>query len=126
MKTKIMEKKALERETERELAKIRESARFQCEAAESKAKKECEEKEKLQAEKDAIEAKQKAEKKSRLDAEKKALKAPDKEKLLNLVVQIEAIKTPELNSEEAKELMIKIQNSIHILIDYIKKQSENL
>ena len=62
----------------------------------------------------AREAKEKAdaEAKAKKDAERKAARAPDKEKLLVLANQIDAIKFPELKTEEAKDILQDIGQAL--------------
>jgi len=101
-----------ERQLEREKA-----AKIQAEL-QAKAKKEAEEKERIQKE---LQAKKDAELKAENEAkakEKAALLAPDKQKIIDFINQIKAIKRPDLKSEESRAIMVNIENLITKLADY--------
>jgi len=89
--------------------------------SELKAKKDAE----LKAIKEA-EDKAKADKLARDKAEKEAELAPDKNKLENLAKEISEISLPELKSDEAKEVLRKVQVLLYKTSNYIKEQSVKL
>jgi len=89
--------------------------------AELKAKKDAE----LKAIKDA-EEKAKAEKAAQEKSEKEALLAPDKIKLENLANEIVKITLPEVKSDEAKEVLKKVQILLNKTSNYIKEESVKL
>ena len=90
------------------------------------------EKEALQAEKDKAAKLQKeiddkkAADKLKADAEKKAAKAPDKEKLLAFSKSIVDITKPELQSDEAKEILSKAINLLWKVELYITEKANNI
>jgi len=89
--------------------------------AADKAVKEAEEK-RIKAEKEAAD---KAEK-ERIAAEKKAAKAPDKVKILLVADALDAIKTPDVKTEEGKAFVIAMMMSIEKLTKEIRTKAEVL
>jgi hypothetical protein len=86
-------------------------------AAELKAKQQ-----KEQEEKDRLAREEKAKK----DAEKKALRAPDKDKLTELATRIVSIQMPDVKSDEAKQILLDVQNLLNKTSNFIKEKSLSL
>ena len=71
-------------------------------------------------ERERLEAKQRA-----LD-EKKKQRAPDKEKLLSLAEAIKNIEQPQLKDDQAKDILLNVQNLLAKVNKYITEQCANL
>jgi len=122
---------------EKEIAAEREKAEAERKRIEAENNKKLEvarkEREKIEAE---LKAKQDAERKEkqrlldeeqkRVKAEKDALKAPDKVKLNELAAKIVSIQLPEVKSEEAKQILINVQELLNKTSNYIKEKSLSL
>lgn len=131
------ERKALEakaqKEREEAAAKLKaeqDAARIAAEkAAAEKAKLEAEIKAKADADEKArkeAEAKAMAERKAKEEAEKKAANAPDKLKLIELAVQIDALNMPEIKSEEAKKILFDAKTLLAKVSTFIREKSTNI
>lgn len=105
------------------LAKIAADAKAESNrlAAELQAKKDAEELA-YQKEKDRIEAEE-ADKKAK---EKAALLAPDKEKIRKMYDALKAFDLPEVQSEEAKNIVARVKEGLTLLIKDIQLQSQKL
>lgn len=105
------------------LAKIAADAKAESDrlAAELQAKKDAEELA-HQKEKERIEAEE-AEKKAK---EKAALLAPDKEKIRKMYDALKAFDLPEVQSEEAKNIVARVKEGLTLLIKDVQVQSQKL
>ena len=90
-------------------------------AAELEAKKKADEAARIEAENKA-----KAEAKAKADAEKKAASAPDKQKIVELAKQIEAIKMPEVKTAEAKKVIADAKGLLAKVQLFLIQKSEAL
>lgn len=127
------DRKAREIEAEKLRKQQREMIRKQEEENEAKLKTEREAREKLEREiadkkqKDEVEQRRLAdETKQKVDAEKKALKAPDKDKLVVLSKQIEAIVIPVMKTEDGQKVADEISTKRQLFAQWIIKQTETL
>lgn len=140
-------KKAYDKEQEQikaENERLKKEAKLKAkkEAAEKKKREAAEaelkaEKDRLQAELKAKEdarieaqrkekARLKAEEDARIQAEREAALAPDKDKILKIADQIEAIELPLLNEADSKKIVDGIQNLFQKTIKYINESIEKL
>ena len=117
--------------------KAEEIARREREEAERKLDFEREQKRKLEAE---LKAKEDAERQAKLEAERKALEeqrkreaeerkaknAPDKEKLLEFANVIEAIKYPELLTDDAKKILEVVETDMKNIVMFINNYANRL
>ena len=134
------ENERLRKQTEQAKAKLdkeREEARLKQQQADAKLKQEREEREKLERElkekKDAEERQKREqqqaeenERKRQQQLERKAKAAPDKEKLIAFSESIKSLKMPEVKSEDAKAIVVNIEQLILKLTTYITTKSNEL
>lgn len=118
------------KEAERKLKAEQEAARIAAQKAQAerakleaeiKAKKDAEEKAKREAEAKAI-----AEQKAKYEAEKKAKNAPDKTKLNELALRIESIVLPDVNGDEAKQVLSDVKVLLSKVTTFIREKSAKI
>lgn len=71
-------------------------------------------------------AKKEAEEKAAAEAKLKALQAPDKEKLLKLADDYEAVVMPALQSDKAVEIQSNVRESIAKVVNFLRTESQKL
>ena len=128
---KIEEAAKKEREeAERKLKAQQEAAQIAAKKAEAeKAKLEAEIKDKAEAEEKArkeAEAKAIAEQKAKEAAEKKAKNAPDKNKLIELALQIDSLNMPEIKGKEAQKILADVKTLLSKVSVFIREKSSGL
>lgn len=117
------EKRRVENEKRAEEEKVRRAEELRI--AQEKAAEEA----RIKAIEDAKESeriKREAEEKARIAAERKSARQPDKIKILQYISNIKSIAQPELKTDEAKEVMQKIQELITRLDSFTTEKIETL
>lgn len=106
---------------------LQEKAKLEAELIE-RERKEKEEKERLQAIIDAEEKKKALELKKKKAEERRLKNAPDKEILLGIAKNINTLhfSFPELKGEEAKQILLQVENQLNKISVFIAEQSELL
>lgn len=122
-RTEAIRKQAEEEKREKQLQEERVKAEAEKAKLESelKARKEAEEKEKKE-----VEAKLIAERKAKEEAEKKAKNAPDKTKLIELALQIDAFILPETKSEEAQKIISDTKKLLSKVSLFIREKTKDI
>ena len=114
------------RKAEEERKAIEETIRKEREKARLEAEKARKEKEDLEAKIRAEEERKEKERKEKELAERKAKNAPDKEKLLEIAINLDNIVFPEINSEDGQKILSDVKILLSKVSVFIREKSNNI